>query len=189
MASLLSTIRSRLSNRPDSEHAQDLVRLVITALFTSYLGWQYLHQAGAKALPVTWLILVCELGVALGLLAAIIRQPGPVLTTEERSSGSKYDVWLPGIHFRHELAKNLILRESFNQSYGRPSLNEISKGRNESVAVNGVITITEGNPALKPFYSNNIDVGFELYTGGAGYFGFTAFRKGVSVATTPSAIR
>ena len=76
MASLLSTIRSRLSNRPDSEHAQDLVRLVITALFTSYLGWQYLHQAGAKALPVTWLILVCELGVALGLLAAIIRQPG-----------------------------------------------------------------------------------------------------------------
>ena len=76
MASLLASVKTRLSSRPDSEHAQDLVRIVITALFTTYLGWQYLHQAGAKALPVTWLILLGELVVASGLLVAIIRQPG-----------------------------------------------------------------------------------------------------------------
>jgi two-component system, sensor histidine kinase RpfC len=76
MASLLDIVKGRLSNRPDSEHAQDLVRIVITALFTTYLGWQYLHQAGAKALPLTWLILLGELAVASGLLVAIIRQPG-----------------------------------------------------------------------------------------------------------------
>jgi TonB-dependent receptor len=40
--------------------------------------------------------------------------------------------------------------------------------------------VTVGNPQLKPYYSNNLDVGFEYYTGGAGYFGFTAFRKGLS---------
>jgi two-component system sensor histidine kinase RpfC len=76
MASLLATVKTRLSNRPDSEHAQNLVRIVITALFTTYLGWQFLHQAGAKALPVTWLILLGELTVACGLLVAIIEQPG-----------------------------------------------------------------------------------------------------------------
>ena len=37
-----------------------------------------------------------------------------------------------------------------------------------------------GNPGLKPFFSNNIDLGAEYYTGGAGYFGVTAFRKSLS---------
>ena len=31
-----------------------------------------------------------------------------------------YTMWLPGLHLRHELAKNLILRESYNRSYSRP---------------------------------------------------------------------
>ena len=28
-----------------------------------------------------------------------------------------------------------------------------------------------GNPNLRPYYSNNIDLGAELYTGGEGYIG------------------
>lgn len=110
---------------------------------------------------------------------AIVRLPGPVLSTEERTSGARYNVWLPGIHFRHELAKNLILRESFNQSYGRPSLNELSKGRNESVAVSGVITITEGNPALKPSMSNNYDIQLEYYTEKGGLYSVSLFQKDI----------
>ncbi|MSU48183.1 MAG: TonB-dependent receptor [Opitutus sp.] len=108
---------------------------------------------------------------------AVVRLPGPVLTTEERTSGAKYGVWLPGLHFRHELAKNLILRESFNQSYGRPSLSEISRGRNESVAVNGVITISEGNPGLKPFFSDNYDIQLEYYTAKGGLYSASLFQK------------
>jgi TonB-dependent receptor len=111
---------------------------------------------------------------------AMIRLPGPVLTTESRTSGGKYDVWLPGIHFRHELAKNLILRESFNQSYGRPSLNELSKGRNESVAVNGTITITEGNPSLKPAFSDNYDIQLEYYTEKGGLYSISLFQKNMT---------
>jgi TonB-dependent receptor len=37
-----------------------------------------------------------------------------------------------------------------------------------------------GNPALAPYISNNIDLGFEYYTGKEGYVGFAAFRKSVS---------
>jgi TonB-dependent receptor len=36
-----------------------------------------------------------------------------------------------------------------------------------------------GNPALDPYLSDNIDVGFEYYTGQEGYFGVAAFRKGI----------
>ena len=71
-----SGLKQRLSRRPDSEHAQNLVRIVITALFSSYLGWEYRQQVGVGTMPTTWLILLGELTVALGLLAAMLRQPG-----------------------------------------------------------------------------------------------------------------
>ena len=37
MVSVLNKLKTRLAARPDSEHAQDLVRIVITALFSTYL--------------------------------------------------------------------------------------------------------------------------------------------------------
>lgn len=76
MASILSTVKERLSHRPDSEHAQNLVRIAITALFTSYMGWHFLSRGEADTLPATWVILLCELLVSLGLLAAQLMHPG-----------------------------------------------------------------------------------------------------------------
>jgi two-component system sensor histidine kinase RpfC len=76
MNGLLARVKTRLSNRPDSEHAQDLVRMAITALFSTYLGWQYLHGAETGSLLATWLILLGEFAVATGLLLAILEQPG-----------------------------------------------------------------------------------------------------------------
>ncbi len=40
--SLLARFKQRLSGREDSEHAQNLIRIIITALFISYLGWRSL---------------------------------------------------------------------------------------------------------------------------------------------------
>ncbi len=76
MRSLYSWLRARLSNRTDSEHAQVLVRIAITALFSAYLGWQVGTQGGSGALYYTWLILIGELIVAFCLLAAILIDPG-----------------------------------------------------------------------------------------------------------------
>lgn len=77
MASVVRKLKSRLATRPDSEHQQSLIRIAITALFTGYLGWRHIDGAVADAtLPVTWLILVGELVVALGLFAAILWRPG-----------------------------------------------------------------------------------------------------------------
>jgi two-component system sensor histidine kinase RpfC len=75
MSHLLQLLKARLSGRPDSEHAQDIIRIVITALFITYLGWRYLFLDSDDTLLQTWLILVGELAVALGLLVAIVMQP------------------------------------------------------------------------------------------------------------------
>ncbi|WP_313342835.1 response regulator [Stenotrophomonas sp.] len=70
-----SRLKERLSNRPDSEHAQNLIRIAITTLFIAFLGWRYLDGRGGTPLA-TWLILGFELTVSAGLLAAILVQPG-----------------------------------------------------------------------------------------------------------------
>ncbi|MCX6953663.1 MAG: TonB-dependent receptor, partial [Verrucomicrobia bacterium] len=41
-----------------------------------------------------------------------------------------YTVWLPGFHLRHELSRNLILRESYNKSYARPDVDKLVAGLN-----------------------------------------------------------
>jgi TonB-dependent receptor len=106
-----------------------------------------------------------------------ITPAGNVFSTVPAKSGSKYDVFLPGIHFRHELAKNLILRESYNKSYARPSLNDISRGRQESVNTAGVITINDGNPFLEPMHSDNVDVQLEWYNDKGGLYSVGFFYK------------
>ncbi|MEG2805471.1 response regulator [Stenotrophomonas sp.] len=72
---LLARFKQRLSNRPDSEHAQNLIRIAITSLFIIYLGWRYLETDGDTLLA-TWLILAFELTVSAALLVGILVRPG-----------------------------------------------------------------------------------------------------------------
>jgi TonB-dependent receptor len=94
--------------------------------------------------------------------------------TEQRT-GDSYGYWLPGIHFRHELKPNLILRESYNRSYGRPRLSELTAGR----FVNEDGDIVDGNANLKPAISDNFDAQIEYYTQTGGLFSVGVFYKKV----------
>lgn len=76
MRNALLWIQGRLANRPDSEHSQVFVRIAITGLFISYLGWQ-VGGDSSPALYGTWLILLGELLVSVGLLVGILVNPGP----------------------------------------------------------------------------------------------------------------
>jgi two-component system, sensor histidine kinase RpfC len=69
-------IRSRLSNRPDSEHKQVLVRIAIVSLFCVYLGVHVANDTQNSALYTTWLILFGQLVLSIGLLVAITYNPG-----------------------------------------------------------------------------------------------------------------
>jgi len=76
MGHVLARIRQRLSNRPDSEHQQTLVRIAITAVFCIYLGGVVGIAPRDGALFLTWLILLGELLVSVGLMTAIVLRPG-----------------------------------------------------------------------------------------------------------------
>jgi TonB-dependent receptor len=88
------------------------------------------------------------------------------LTVNTRRPGKDYTQYLPGIHGRHELQKNLILRESYNRSYARPTISRLTLGRSEDINGN----ISEGNPFLDPTTSHNVDVQIEKYTQKGGLY-------------------
>ena len=73
----LAWVRLRLRGRADSEHAQVFVRIAITLLFSAYLGWKVGWGDHSPGLFSTWLILLGELALSIGLLAAILVAPRP----------------------------------------------------------------------------------------------------------------
>jgi TonB-dependent receptor len=101
--------------------------------------------------------------------------PAGVPTAQKQDLSNDYDFWLPGVHLRSELRKNLILRASYNQSYGRPKLDQLTLGR--VVATNG--NITDGNPNLQPATSDNYDAQIEYYTANSGLYSVGFFYKDV----------
>ena len=76
-APLFALVRKRLSNRPDSEHGQAIVRLTILLVIYAYLGFAFagdLQLAGPAAVSVAILTADFLLGVA--ILAWIVARPG-----------------------------------------------------------------------------------------------------------------
>ena len=78
MASLLARIESRLSNRPDSEHGQALVRMAILSVVLAFLLLRPMFETeplGRSYPIVLWLVLI---GFVVGacLIGAILVKPG-----------------------------------------------------------------------------------------------------------------
>ncbi|HWX89312.1 MAG TPA: TonB-dependent receptor, partial [Rhizomicrobium sp.] len=90
----------------------------------------------------------------------------------------EYGSFLPSVNAVYEVSDDFQVRGSLSRTMTRANPNFMISGVNFSDLTASNITV--GNPNLKPYYSNNIDIGAEYYTGGAGYIGFTAFRKGLS---------
>ncbi len=91
----------------------------------------------------------------------------------EVNNGRSYTEWLPGLHGRHALQPNTILRASYNRSYSRPSLSRLTYGRIEDSGGN----IIEGNPNLNPTTSQNLDAQLERYTQTGGLYSIGLFYK------------
>ena len=75
LATLFAAARGRLGGRPDSEHAQALVRLVIAFLILAYLGWLRLGGYGEEV-ERTFLVMAAEAVVAAAIMVAILVRPG-----------------------------------------------------------------------------------------------------------------
>jgi len=89
---------------------------------------------------------------------------------------------LPSFELAYNVADDLVVRGAASRTMTRPDPNAMLPGLNFSGPSADVGTV--GNSALEPFKSENLDVGFEYYTGREGYFGIAAFRKRVTGFTT-----
>jgi TonB-dependent receptor len=88
---------------------------------------------------------------------------------------SEYSNVLPSANLAWNLTENAIIRAGVSRTMTRPNPGSLRSGI--SVPNADVSSATLGNPNLEPYLSDNIDVGFEYYTGNEGYFGVAAFRK------------
>ncbi|MBV7537226.1 TonB-dependent receptor [Duganella sp. sic0402] len=105
-------------------------------------------------------------------------------------NGSKYpniDQWvyqettynntLPSGTIAISLRENLVARAALSRSMTRADPNALRPGVNFSSVSADVGSV--GNPALKPYLSDNIDLGIDWYTGREGYVSLTVFQKNV----------
>jgi TonB-dependent receptor len=89
---------------------------------------------------------------------------------------------LPSFEVAYNVSEQAIVRLAGSRTITRPDPNAMLPGLSFSAPSADVATI--GNSALAPFESENVDLGFEYYTGREGYFGVAAFRKRVTGFTT-----
>ncbi|YAA57714.1 TonB-dependent receptor (plasmid) [Niveispirillum fermenti] len=89
-----------------------------------------------------------------------------------------YDNWLPSASAAYNVADNAVVRAALSKTMTRPDPNAQLPGLNFSTPSADVGSV--GNSALSPYISENIDLGFEYYTGREGYIGVAAFRKSIT---------
>ena len=85
---------------------------------------------------------------------------------------------LPSAEFAYNVSDNAIVRLAGSRTMTRPDPSAMLPGLNFGAPSADVGTV--GNPALKPYLSDNFDLGFEYYTGQEGYVGAAVFRKRVT---------
>ncbi|GAA0532765.1 TonB-dependent receptor [Rhizomicrobium palustre] len=89
-----------------------------------------------------------------------------------------YQAYLPSMNLVYELDKNAMVRASWSRTMTRANVAQMIQTVNFSDFTAQSLTL--GNPRLTPYFSNNIDIGVETYTGLEGYFSLALFRKDIS---------
>ena len=93
-----------------------------------------------------------------------------------------YTNMLPSANIAWNLTDNAIVRSGMSRTLTRANPSSMLLGL--SIPNADVSQVNLGNPDLEPYISDNLDIGFEYYTGDEGYFGVAAFRKKIEGFTT-----
>ncbi|WP_213980444.1 TonB-dependent receptor [Sphingomonas sp. dw_22] len=107
-------------------------------------------------------------------------QDGTTILPATRSSD--YDDFLPSLIFRVDPSPDMVLRLAYSRSIGRPEYANLSPG-GEITVDDGTqpglkaVSVSFGNPDLKPFRADNFDATAEWYFAKGGLLSFGAFAK------------
>lgn len=88
---------------------------------------------------------------------------------------NNYDDWLPSINLSANLTREFIVRLAAAKVMARPQLGNLNPGG--TISTTGTLSITAGNPLLKPFRAKTFDSSFEWYFAKNGFLGLGLFHK------------
>jgi TonB-dependent receptor len=92
------------------------------------------------------------------------------------SEDSDYVSWLPSIVGRYTPARNIVMRLAYHRSIGRPQYSSLSPGGEVEIEADEAF-VALGNPQLRPFVAENLDVSAEYYFGAGSFIAAAAFVK------------
>lgn len=89
---------------------------------------------------------------------------------------SDYTSWLPSLIGRYTPRPEIVVRLAYHRSIGRPQYSSLSPGGEVTVEADEAF-VSLGNPDLKPFQSDNLDLSAEYYFAPGGFVAAAAFAK------------
>ena len=92
---------------------------------------------------------------------------------------SNYGYWLPSALATYELGDGMRVRAGVSKTIGRPDYSQYAARTSYNVGVADVLTISTGNPDLKPREAWNYDLSYEWYMGRAGMIAVAGFAKDI----------
>ncbi len=90
---------------------------------------------------------------------------------------NRYDDWLPSFNLSANITKDFIVRLAGARVMARPQLSNLNPGG--TISTTGTLSITSGNPLLKPFRANTLDASLEWYHGKGAFIGLGLFYKNI----------
>jgi TonB-dependent receptor len=89
-----------------------------------------------------------------------------------------YDYWLPSALATYQLGGGMRVRAGVSKTIGRPDYSQYAARTSFGIGTDGTLTISTGNPALKPREAWNYDLSYEWYMG-AGMLSVAGFVKDI----------
>lgn len=90
---------------------------------------------------------------------------------------NSYEDWLPSANMSINFTDNFIVRLAAARVMARPQLGNLNPGG--AISTTGTLSITTGNPLLKPFRADTLDASFEWYHGKGAFVGLGLFYKNI----------
>lgn len=95
------------------------------------------------------------------------------------SADGDYSNVLPSINANIEIIENVIVRTAWSKSITRPTLTELSPATTYNEGKIDSLSASGGNPNLKPYESDNFDLGLEWYFDDASYAAISYYTKDI----------
>lgn len=98
------------------------------------------------------------------------------------SRRAAYHYLLPSLIASYDFGGGVVVRAGYSKTIGRPNFNYYAIGESISLpddSEDNTISVTRGNPDLKPRTSNNFDLSFEWYPGMGSMISVAGFYKDI----------